>query len=72
MAIEIKTDGNLSAEDIKKLRLDLGWTQQHFAEMLSVSINTVSDWENGKRSPRLVYQQKLKELQKKVQSEAKS
>ncbi len=69
MAIEVKTDGNLSPEDIKSLRLSLGWTQQHFAEMLGTALSSVSKWENGKSEPLPVYQKKLRELNKKKQSD---
>lgn len=72
MAIEVKTDGNLSPEDIKNLRLSLGWTQQHFAEMLGTALSSVSKWENGKSEPLPVYQKKLKELQRKAQNESVS
>lgn len=72
MTIEVKTDGNLSPEDIKNLRLSLGWTQQHFAEMLGTALSSVSKWENGKSEPLPVYQKKLKDLQRKAQSESVS
>ena len=37
--------------DIKKIRLDNGWTQKEFAELLGVSTRTVQNWDQGNRSP---------------------
>jgi DNA-binding transcriptional regulator YiaG len=71
LAIEVKADGNLSAEDIKNLRLSLGWSQECFARELGATLNSVYKWESGKSNPLPVFQQKLRELQKKAQNEVK-
>lgn len=36
------------AEKIKNARIQKGYTQEHVAEKLLVSRQTVSNWENGK------------------------
>lgn len=38
-------------EEIKKLREQLGMTQDAFAELCGVSLRTVQNWENGKKIP---------------------
>ena len=37
--------------DLKKIRTDSGLTQAAFAEILGVSVRTVQDWEQGRRTP---------------------
>jgi DNA-binding transcriptional regulator YiaG len=69
---DIKTDGDLTGEQIETLRLSLGYTQQHFAEMLNVSINAVRLWTRGTHTPHPIFQKKLKGLQRKAQSESVS
>ena len=41
-----------SALDIKKLRADIGVSQEKFAHMIGVSVDTVQNWEQGRRIPR--------------------
>ncbi len=41
----------MTKEEIKKIRLDLGMTQQMFAEKFPKSLPTISKWENGHTSP---------------------
>ena len=36
---------------IKRIRLNLGLTQEQFAQKLGVNINTVSTWERGDSTP---------------------
>ena len=40
-----------SAEEIKKIRSDLGMTQVLFADVLGVSTKTVEAWEAGRNQP---------------------
>lgn len=56
----------MSPEDIKKLRLELHLSQQHFATMIGVSITSVNKWENGKSKPSPLAKQKLYKLVGKV------
>ena len=49
-------------ENIKRLRLEKGWTQQQLADNLQVSRKTVTRWENGWNVPALFYAQKMAEL----------
>ena len=39
------------ADDIKKIRVDLHYSQNIFAKLLNVSIKTVQSWESGRRAP---------------------
>jgi len=38
-------------EKIKQSRVSKGWTQTELAEMVGVSTNLISKWENGERTP---------------------
>jgi len=40
-------------ENIKKLRLALGYEQAEFAKEFDVTAGTVCNWESGRRLPRL-------------------
>ncbi|MCH7919527.1 MAG: helix-turn-helix domain-containing protein [Planctomycetes bacterium] len=40
------------ALDVKKLRIKAGATQEKFAHMIGVSVDTVQNWEQGRRIPR--------------------
>ena len=46
---------NIIAERIKEVRTDHKLSQSAFGEMLEVSQDTVSLWENGKSLPALEY-----------------
>ena len=41
-----------NALDIKKLRIGVGVSQARFARMIGVSVDTVQNWEQGRRVPR--------------------
>lgn len=41
----------MNGDAIKKLRLELGYSQQEFAAAIGVSFATVNRWENGKAKP---------------------
>jgi len=51
---------------IKQLRLELGLSQERFAQLLTVSLQTVRRWESGLTKPLPVISLKLEELQKQV------
>lgn len=38
-------------ERIRKLRLLLGFTQQHMADSFGISVRTIENWEGGKSAP---------------------
>lgn len=40
-----------AAKDIAALRRFAGLTQEEFAEALSISVHTLRNWEQGRRSP---------------------
>jgi len=52
----------LTAGDIKGVRLGLGFTQEYFARMIPVSVQTVRAWENDRRTPGPVATARLNEL----------
>lgn len=59
-------------KDIKKLRLELGLSQERFARLLSVSLQTVRRWEGGVSRPLPIISLRLEELQKETgKSQAK-
>ena len=37
--------------DVAEIRERAGLSQAHFAELLSVSVRTLQDWEQGRRAP---------------------
>lgn len=53
---------NSIASQIKKLRKSRGWTQSQLADQLSVSKQTISNWETGIKVPRMGSLQKLADL----------
>lgn len=42
---------------LMKVRLRAGMTQKEFADLLGVTISTVSNWERGVQVPRLTFMQ---------------
>lgn len=53
---------NTIATQIKTLRQQRGWTQPQLADKLSVSKQTISNWETGLKVPRMGSLQKLADL----------
>lgn len=53
---------NTIASQIKRLRKSRGWTQPQLADKLSVSKQTISNWETGIKVPRMGSLQKLADL----------
>jgi DNA-binding transcriptional regulator YiaG len=43
-----------TADEVKGVRKHLGYSQQHFADWLGVSLQAVQAWEQGRRSPEVV------------------
>ena len=50
------------ADTIKHCRVRKGWTQEHLARSIGVSLNTVQRWESGKTHPSPLAMEKLQEL----------
>lgn len=48
------------SDNIRKLREENGMTQQQMAEQLYVSRQTVCRWENGSRTPDLIWRNGLR------------
>lgn len=42
---------DLSAKDMKKLRLRLGWSLAEMARQMGASVDIVSSWESGQQTP---------------------
>jgi len=53
-------------KDIKKLRLEFGLSQERFARLLGVSLQTVRRWEGGLTKPLPIISLKLEELQRQI------
>jgi len=41
----------LEGPDVKRIRAQFNLTQNEFAAMLGISVDTVQNWEQGRRSP---------------------
>lgn len=41
----------LSAYEIKRIRIDMGLTQEELAQEMGVAVSTVNRWENGRSKP---------------------
>jgi putative transcriptional regulator len=48
---------------VKRLRKQLGLTQEQFARELGVTCSTVNQWENARRRPRPFLLQRLREIE---------
>ena len=56
----------MTGEDIKRLRLDLGWRGSDLAHYLGVSQATISGWENNMFSPDPYREAALRQLRIRV------
>jgi putative transcriptional regulator len=52
----------MNPEEIKQARLKLNLTQEEMAHLVGVAFSTWSQWENGHRSPRKIYIEKIQRL----------
>ena len=50
-SIELRTRKLSTPSDPKTIRLQLGLSQADFAGLMGVSLRTVQDWEQGRRTP---------------------
>lgn len=50
----------LISEKLKHYRLTIGWSQEHLARELGVSLNTVQRWESGKTKPSPLAMERLR------------
>ncbi len=66
------TDQPLTPALVRSLRRQLGLTQTEFAKRLGVSMQAVSFWERGTRSPTGLYARAIRALLRDVQSSAPS
>lgn len=62
----------LTPERIRSLRRQLGLTQTEFAQRLGVSMQAVSFWERGTRTPTGLYAQAIRSVQREVLGEARA
>lgn len=53
---------NVISEQIQKFRKQMGWSQPQLADKLSVSKQTISNWETGTKTPRMGKIQEMSEL----------
>jgi len=60
----------VTPKEIKRLREDLGLTQERLARELDISFSTVNRWENGKSCPKGLFLKALKELRSQTKSNA--
>ena len=52
----------MTSDEVRAIRNSLRCTRAEFAKLLGTSYETLTRWENGHRTPSLVYQNKLREL----------
>ena len=52
----------MTPEDIKRLRLAKGWTQEELAHRMGVTFSTINRWESGKHKPYKLLEEKLVRL----------
>lgn len=62
--------GDDYAERIKRLRVDIGLTQQELSDRLGVSFATVNRWENEQTRPSRVYWKHLQQLEMNIAEES--
>ncbi len=60
----------MNNQAIKKLRLQLGISQEDFAHLIGVKLMSVSRWELGKGNPGLQAKREIKKLMLKRQNES--
>lgn len=53
----------MTGEEIKKLRIKLGVSQERFGQLLGVTWGTIQRWETGKFKPSHLALEKLKQIQ---------
>lgn len=58
----------MTGEEVKKIRMKLGLTQERFAHLLNMTMQTVNRWENGNFKPSRLAAEKLENLTKKQES----
>jgi transcriptional regulator with XRE-family HTH domain len=54
---------------VRRLREQLGLTQEQFAQKVGVTYSTVNHWENGKRVPQPFLLSRLRQLKEQVESQ---
>jgi len=59
----------MEENDIKKLRLGLSLSQERFARLINVSLQTVRRWEEGLTKPLPVISLRLEELQREINAQ---
>jgi DNA-binding transcriptional regulator YiaG len=52
----------MTGQEIKELRTKLSLTQYDLAMKLGCTVQSVSDWENGRSNPHRMFRKKLDEL----------
>ncbi len=55
----------MTREEIIAFRLNLGVTQEKFAQLLGTTTTSVNRWENGKTKPSRLYIKEINELKRK-------
>lgn len=58
----------MKSEHVRELRLELGLSQERFAQLLGVSLQTVRRWEAGLTKPLPIINLRLEELEQKMAS----
>jgi DNA-binding XRE family transcriptional regulator len=55
---------SMTPKQIKKTRLELGYTQEDFAAQVGVRATTIYRWETGRAKPHNVFIDRIQELAK--------
>jgi DNA-binding transcriptional regulator YiaG len=56
----------MKAKEIKELRRKLGLNQKGLAEALGCKLGTIENYEQGKRAPSEVFEERLQKLKKRA------
>ncbi len=58
----------MTAEKIRRLRKDLGLTQEQLAHAIGVTLQTVNRWENGHTKPHRTFVRVMEQMGKEQES----
>lgn len=60
----------MTGQEIKELREKLGWEQVVLASKIGCTVQSISNWENGRSYPHRMFKKKLEELRDGAQTES--
>jgi len=61
----------MTGNDTRRIRMQIGMTQEQFAHLLGVSVGSISKWESGKTLPSPLAIDKIKSIMKEKEYETR-